>query len=87
MYTSISPHPNTLSERIFVGTNLMKMQKQYCKVGAVTPITSGNHAISTLEVRYASFLQKASESQLNPNLGEFFKRKAEQIRKVLESLA
>lgn len=87
MYTISSTHPNRLSERIFVGTNLMEMQKQYCKVGAVTPITSGNHAIDTLEIRYASFLQKASESQLNPNLGEFFNRKAQQIKKVLESLA
>ncbi len=63
------------------------MQNQYCRVGTVTPITSGNHAISMLEFRYKSFLEKAADaSNINTNLGDFFNRKAQELKKVLESL-
>ncbi len=64
------------------------MNNQYCKVGTVTPITSGNQAISVLEFRYRNFIEKASDATyVNTNLGEFFSRKAQGIKKVLESLA
>ena len=64
------------------------MDNQYCKVGAVTPITSGNHAISVLEYRYKAFLEKAADATyINTNLGEFFRRKAQGIKKILENLS
>lgn len=64
------------------------MDNQYCKVGTVTPITSGNHAISVLEYRYKTFLEKATDATyINTNLGEFFKRKAQGIKKILENLS
>ncbi|RDY60906.1 hypothetical protein [Flagellimonas nanhaiensis] len=63
------------------------MNNQYCKVGSVTPITSGSHAISVLEFRYRAFMEKAADTAyMDTNLGEFFKRKAQGIKKVLESL-
>jgi len=63
------------------------MNNQYCKVGAATPITSGNQAIQVLEVMYQNFLDKAANvSQADTDLGEFFKRKARGLKKVLESL-
>ena len=63
------------------------MNSQYCKVGAVTPITSGSQAISILEFRYQNFIEKASNvSNADTHLVEFFKRKAQSIKKVLESL-
>ncbi|TAI49467.1 hypothetical protein [Flagellimonas allohymeniacidonis] len=64
------------------------MNNQYCKVGTVTPITSGNQAISILEFRYRNFIEKASDATyVNTNLGEFFSRKAQGIKKILENLA
>ncbi|TXN35018.1 hypothetical protein FVB32_10500 [Flagellimonas hymeniacidonis] len=64
------------------------MKNQYCRVGAVTPITSGSHAISILEYRYQNFIEKAADATyINTNLGEFFNRKAEAIKKILENLA
>ncbi len=64
------------------------MKNQYCRVGAVTPITSGSHAVSILEFRYQNFIEKAAEATtLDTNLSEFFKRKAQGIKKVLENLA
>ena len=63
------------------------MNNQYCKVGAVTPITSGNQAISILEFRYRNFIEKAANvSNADTHLVEFFKQKAQSIKKVLESL-
>lgn len=62
--------------------------KQYCKVGAVTPITSGNQAVAALEFRYQDFIAKAADATyIDTNLSEFFKRKAQGIKKVLENLA
>ncbi|PWL38208.1 hypothetical protein DKG77_07975 [Flagellimonas aquimarina] len=63
------------------------MKNQYCRVGAVTPITSGNQAVSILEFRYQSFIEKAADATyMDTNLGEFFKKKAQGIKKVLENL-
>lgn len=64
------------------------MKNQYCRVGAVTPITSGNQAVSILEFRYQNFIQKAADATyIDTNLAEFFKRKAQEIKRVLEKLA
>ena len=80
-------HPKTSFIRIFVRTNFMTMDNQYCKVGAVTPITSGHHAVAVLEYRYNNFLQKASDSNIaDSRLVEFFENKAHQLKKVLENL-
>jgi len=64
------------------------MHNQYCKVGAATPITSGNQAIHVLEVMYKNFMEKAANAtQAETDLAEFFKRKAQGFKKVLESLS
>ncbi|MDC6367364.1 MULTISPECIES: hypothetical protein [Flavobacteriaceae] len=64
------------------------MNNQYCKVGSVTPITSGTQAIAALEFRYQAFVEKAADTAyMNTSLGEFFKRKAQGIQKVLENLS
>lgn len=63
------------------------MNNQYCRVGAATPITSGNQAIHILEVMYQNFLEKAANVPHDTQLGEFFKRKAQGLKKVLESLS
>ncbi|WP_127024414.1 hypothetical protein [Flagellimonas beolgyonensis] len=63
------------------------MNSQNCRVGTVTPITSGSEAISVLEVMYRNFIEKAADvSHADTRLAEFFKRKAQNIKKVLESL-
>lgn len=63
------------------------MDNQYCRVGTVTPITSGNHAVSLLETRYRYFLKKASDLNVtDTRLLEFFENKAQKIKRVLENL-
>ncbi|AEM69457.1 hypothetical protein Murru_0403 [Allomuricauda ruestringensis DSM 13258] len=63
------------------------MNNQYCKVGSVTPITSVNQAASVLEVMHNNFMEKAaSVAGKDTQLGEFFNRKAQSIKKILESL-
>lgn len=63
------------------------MENQYCRVGAVTPITVGEQALSVLELRYKSFVEKAAHvAAADIRLGEFFNRKAQQIKKILDSL-
>nr|WP_299486088.1 hypothetical protein [uncultured Allomuricauda sp.] len=63
------------------------MKNQYCKVGAVTPITSGNQAVAILEFRHRDFIEKAADAAyIDTNLGEFFKRKARNFKKILEEL-
>lgn len=63
------------------------MENQYCRVGTVTPITSGHHAVAVLEYRYRSFIQKASDLQdTDTRLLEFFENKARKIKRVLEGL-
>lgn len=63
------------------------MEKQYCKVGSVTSITSGSQAISILEYQYQRFMEKATNLEYsNTKLGEFFDQKAQKIKKRLEDL-
>jgi hypothetical protein len=63
------------------------MEKQYCKVGTVTPMTTGRQAIALLEYQYQSFVEKASNVKYsNTKLGEFFEQKAKKIKKSLEEL-
>ncbi len=63
------------------------MENQYCKVGAVTPITNGRHAITLLEYQYKVFMDKASNMKYSDTkLGEFFEQKAQKIKRILEEL-
>lgn len=63
------------------------MNNQYCKVGSVTPITSVSQAASVLEIMHNNFMEKAASVAAKENqLDEFFKRKAQSIKKILESL-
>ena len=63
------------------------MEKQYCKVGTVTPITAKTNAITMLEYQYQIFLDKASNMKYsNTKLGEFFEKKAQKIQKAIDSL-
>ena len=65
----------------------MTMENQYCRVGSVKPITSGNHAAAILEHRYQEFLEKASSiAQMDSRLAEFFESKAQKIKNTLENL-
>ncbi len=63
------------------------MEKQYCKVGTVTPLSSGSKTIALLEYQYQHFLKKASKGEYaDAKLGEFFELKALKIKKILENL-
>ncbi len=63
------------------------MKTQFCKVGAITPITSGENAIYVLENQYEVFIKKAFENRgVNSQLQEFFELKARKIKKTLEDL-
>ncbi len=63
------------------------MNNQYCKIGAVKPITSGNSALAVLEHRYNRFLMKASNSTgIDARLNDFFEAKTKSLKKALESL-
>ena len=63
------------------------MDNQNCRVGAVTPITSGQQAVAVLEYRYQNFLRKASDlNGSDSRLLEFFEQKAQKIKRVLETL-
>jgi len=63
------------------------MEKQYCKVGRVTPIAANADAITVLEYQYQNFLEKASNIKYsNTKLGDFFEQKAKKIQKALENL-
>jgi len=62
------------------------MEKQYCKVGTVKPISANADIITLLEYQYQNFLDKASNMQSNTHLGEFFESKARKIQKMLENL-
>lgn len=65
----------------------MTMDNQYCRVGSVTPITSGRQAVALLEFQYQSFMEKASNMEYaDAKLREFFEQKALKIRKILENL-
>lgn len=63
------------------------MNNQYCKIGSVKPITSGNSAIAVLEHRYRLFLERAANpSGFDTKLSDFFEAKAKSLKKALESL-
>jgi len=63
------------------------MENQNCRVGTVTPITSGSHAVAVLEYRYQHFLEKASQMvNIDTRLSEFFESKAKSIKNTLEDL-
>ena len=63
------------------------MNNQYCRVGAVTPITSGSHAATILERRYQNFMEKASSmGKIDSRLADFFESKAQSIKNTLENL-
>ena len=40
------------------------MEKQYCKVGTITPVNSGRQAVAMLEYQYEKFLEKSVEHRL-----------------------
>lgn len=80
-------NPKGQFERIFGRTNLLTMEKQYCKVGAVTSIMNGSEAVAILEYQYQNFLAKATDANyIGTTLGEFFERKAQSIKNALENL-
>ncbi|MFS4456171.1 hypothetical protein [Maribacter sp. 2304DJ31-5] len=63
------------------------MEKQYCKVGTVTPIAATADAITVLEYQYQIFLDKASNMKYcDTRLGEFFEHKAQKLKGILENL-
>lgn len=63
------------------------MEKQYCKVGTVTPIAAKPNVITLLEYQYQNFVDKASKMKYsNTKLSEFFEQKAQKIQKSLENL-
>jgi len=63
------------------------MENQYCKVGTVTPILNANNAVVILQHRYEVFLNKAMDANyIGTQLGDFFERKAQNIKKTLEEL-
>lgn len=63
------------------------MEKQYCKVGSVTPMTANSNVIMLLEYQYQNFLDKASNMEYtDAKLVEFFELKAKKIQKLLENL-
>lgn len=63
------------------------MNNQYCKIGSVKPITSGNSAVAVLEHRYHRFLERASDpSGIDARLIDFFEAKTKSLKRALESL-
>ena len=77
-------HPKASFARIFDRIKHTTMEKQYCKVGTVTPMTSGRQAIAILEFQYNNFLEKASHGDIH--LREYFEQKAIKLNKILEHL-
>ncbi len=72
---------------VYLLEQILIMEKQYCKVGSVTPMTSGRQAITILEYQYQRFLEKASSIKYtDTKLSEFFELKALKIEKLLEDL-
>lgn len=63
------------------------MEKQYCKVGTITPMTSGRQAIAMLEYQYQNFLEKASNMDYSDaKLREYFEQKAQKLSRILDNL-
>ena len=61
------------------------MEKQYCRVGAVTPITADGPIVALLEAYYRSFVEKAAQYADSDSI-DFFRIKAARIKKTLEAL-
>ncbi len=61
------------------------MEKQYCRVGAVTPMSNGRQAVHLLEYQYQNFMERASNIN-DAKLVEYFEVKAQKIKKILENL-
>jgi len=86
MNTCIYEHPKLQFGRIFVRTKNLTMENQYCRVGAITPITNGQHALALIEHQYQNFLNKASDFKATDDkLAEFFELKAQKLKKLLEN--
>ncbi len=63
------------------------MENQYCRVGTVTPMTTGRQAIALLENQYQNFMEKAANMEYaDAKLVEFFEQKAKKIKIMLEKL-
>jgi len=63
------------------------MNKQYCRVGAATSITTEGEGLAILEHQYLNFTEKASQIKYtNTQLGEFFESKALKIQKILKTI-
>jgi len=63
------------------------MEKQYCKVGTITPITRERHTVALLEYQYQNFMEKASDIKYtDAKLREFFEQKALKLKKIMEDL-
>ena len=86
MNTCIYERPKLQFGRIFVRTKNVTMDNQYCKVGAITPITSGQKALALIEFQYHNFLSKASDFKTTDDkLAAFFELKARKLKKLLEN--
>lgn len=65
----------------------MMMNKQYCKVGAITPIATGKQSITFLEYEYQNLMNMASDfKNTDAKLGAFFEQQAIKFKEVLERL-
>ncbi|MEX0274720.1 MAG: hypothetical protein AB3N16_10105 [Flavobacteriaceae bacterium] len=62
------------------------MEKQYCKVGTVTPIEGNGHTLQILQWQYTHFLSKANGNNVDSRLLEFFESKAQKVKKAMEEL-
>jgi hypothetical protein len=63
------------------------MENQYCRVGSITPMSNERLTVSLLEYQYQNFMEKASDlKNVNTGLGDFFENKAQQIKRILETL-
>ena len=63
------------------------MENQYCRVGATSPVASGEQGIEWLEHQYRHFVKKAAETQQSETrLRDFFEHKALQLQRILQDL-
>lgn len=62
------------------------MEKQYCKVGAVTPLSEEKRTLFILENLYHNFISKANLEHADSKLKDFFEQKAAKIKKSLLAL-
>ena len=63
------------------------MERQHCKVGATRPWLSEQEGAAVLQIRYQDFLAKAADlSYADAALREFFKAKAGQLKRILDTI-